>query len=154
MPDAAGETRIQAPESRRGAATDLPTRATCRLGHVAGSATRQVAAPRPSRGKRNAEIWLRARRVGPAGAGRVGVYKMASNKMAVDSSALNSSSRRFSQSSQICPRSKKPTYVWVLNLRSPQESHLAQETMKGRMIPINAKKKELRDNILLVFISW
>ena len=31
----AGETRIPAPESRRGAAIDLSTRATCRLGQVA-----------------------------------------------------------------------------------------------------------------------
>ncbi len=39
---AAGETRIPAPESRRGAATDLSTRATCRLGQVNGSSSFQV----------------------------------------------------------------------------------------------------------------
>ena len=40
--DAAGETRIPAPEFRRGAATDLSTRATCRLGQVAGSPSRRA----------------------------------------------------------------------------------------------------------------
>ena len=49
MPDAAGETRIPAPESRRGAATDLSTRPTCRLDQVAGATSRQIAAIRRGR---------------------------------------------------------------------------------------------------------
>ncbi len=45
MPNAVGETRTPAPDSRQKAETDLTTRATCRLGQVAGSTSRQVAAP-------------------------------------------------------------------------------------------------------------